>query len=58
MVYKITKSKVVELFEGCELVEFVVIEMPSKDLMIHVESIDGRNISVLATNWEDLMRVF
>jgi hypothetical protein len=58
MVYKITKSKVVELFEDCEMVEFVVIEMPSKDLMIHVESIDGRNISVLATNWEDLMRVF
>jgi hypothetical protein len=58
MVYKITKSKVVELFEDCEMVEFVVIEMPSKDLMIHVESTDGRNISVLATNWEDLMRVF
>ena len=58
MVYKITKSKVVELFEDCEMVEFVVIEMPSKDLMIHVESTDGRNISVLANNWEDLMRVF
>jgi len=40
------------------MVEFVVIEMPSKDVMIHVESIDGRNISVLAANWEDLMRVF
>ena len=58
MVYKITKKKVIELFQECELVEFVVLEMPSKELMIHVESSDGKNISVLANKWEDLMKVF
>jgi hypothetical protein len=57
MVCKITKAKVAELFDGCEMIEFVVIEMPTKDLMIHIES-DDKNISVLASNWDDLMSVF
>ena len=58
MVYKITKSKVYDLFEDCEMVEFVVLEMPTKDLLIHVESVEGKKISVLAENWTDLMSAF
>ena len=58
MVYKITKEKVIEVFENCEMIEFVVVEMPTKDLMIHIESCEGKNISVLASNWDDLMSIF
>lgn len=58
MVYKITRNKVYDLFKDCELVEFVVLEMPTKDLLIHVESVEGKNISVLANNWDDLMSSF
>jgi len=58
MVYKITKSKVYDLFENCEMVEFIVLEMPTKDLLIHVESVEGKKISVLAENWTDLMSAF
>jgi len=58
MVYKMTKTKIYDLFKDCELVEFVVLEMPTKDLLIHVESVEGIKISVIASNWDDLMCVF
>jgi hypothetical protein len=58
MVYKMTKAKVAELFEDCEMIEYIVVEMPTKDLMIHIESVEGAKISVLASNWDELMSVF
>jgi len=58
MAFKITKRKVNDLFKDCELVEFIVIEMPTKDLMIHIESVDGKKISVIANCWDDLMSCF
>jgi hypothetical protein len=58
MVYKITKAKVYELLEDCELVELIVLEMPTKDLLIHIESVEGKKISVLANKFDDLMSAF
>jgi hypothetical protein len=58
MTYKITKARVIEMFEECEMIEFEVIEMPTKDLLIHVIPVDGKSISVLASSWDELMQVF
>lgn len=58
MTYKITKERVIEMFEGCEMIEFTVIEMPTKDILVHAVPVEGKKISVLAGNWEELMRVF
>lgn len=46
------------MFEGCEMTEFTVIEMPTKDILVHAVPVEGKKISVLARNWEELMRVF
>jgi len=43
MVYKITKEEIVDMFEDQELIEFVIVEMPTKDLLVHVKSADGKN---------------
>lgn len=58
MTFKITKARVIEMFENCEMIEFEVIEMPTKDLLIHIVPVEGKNISVLANSWDDLMQVF
>jgi hypothetical protein len=58
MAYKITKERVIELFDGCEMLEFTVIEMPTKDLLVHAVPVEGKQISVLVRNWDELMSVF
>lgn len=58
MPYKITRERIIEMFEGCEMIEFAVIEMPTKDILVHVVPVEGKNISVIARNWEELMQVF
>jgi len=58
MVYTLNKLDIAANFINDEIIEFTILEMHNSEFLIHVETPDGKKISILADNWEDIANEF
>jgi hypothetical protein len=57
MVYTINKTNIIDLFDTEEMIELTVLEMHNKEFLVHIETSDGKNMSVFTNNWYNVANV-
>lgn len=49
------KQTISRLLEKEEMIAFTIIEMHNKEFLIHMETPNKKNISMITNNWEELI---
>jgi hypothetical protein len=55
MIVSMNKKTISRLLEKEEMIEFTIIEMHNKEFLIHMETPNKKNISMITNNWEELI---
>ena len=56
MIVLMNKKTISRLLEKEEMIAFTIIEMHNKEFLIHMETPNKKNISMVTNNWDELIK--
>jgi len=54
MIYNFDKKNISIIIDDDEIIDYIILEMHNNEYMIYIETNEGKKISILTDNWEEL----
>jgi len=58
MIVSMNKQTISRFLEQEEMIEFTILPMHNKEFIIHIETPNKKNISMITDNWKELVKEF
>ncbi len=58
MIVLMTKDTISRFLEQEEMIEFTILPMHNKEFIIHIETPNKKNSTIITDNWEELVKEF